>query len=153
WRGHDGPVTAVTFSPDGKHIATAGADRLIKLWDAEINLDPRERHRLGSNWERVTRPEGRAPPRHALGVGGVGCGPAGRRLAAAGEAGEVKTGDPATGGEVCSLPGHTREALALAFSPDGARLVTAGADRTVRLWDPNTGEERGTYRGHRGPVT
>jgi WD40 repeat protein len=32
--GHEGPVGAVAFSPDGKRIVSGGADRSIRVWDA-----------------------------------------------------------------------------------------------------------------------
>ena len=41
------PLTAVDFSPDGKIIATGGADRLVRLWDVETGKELRrfEGHR------------------------------------------------------------------------------------------------------------
>ena len=39
--GHTGMVMYVTFSPDGKRVASGSADNLVKIWDtatgAEVN--------------------------------------------------------------------------------------------------------------------
>ena len=32
--GHTAPVLDIKFSPDGKYIATAAEDKLVKIWSA-----------------------------------------------------------------------------------------------------------------------
>ena len=44
WKGHEGTILAVAFSPDGRTLATGGEDRMIRLWEVSTV-------RLLAEWE------------------------------------------------------------------------------------------------------
>jgi WD40 repeat protein len=135
-----GPVLGVAFSPGSEVLATAGDDRLVRLWD------------LATNRVRVLRG-------HSARVWSVAFAPDGKTLASAGgewhdpEAPQaVKVWNASTGRELRSLHGHTALVFCVAFAPDGRTLASAGWDGTVRIWDPASGKEKARLDGHTAPV-
>lgn len=115
------PLQALAFRPDGKIIASAGADRVIRLWDP------------------VTRTEERALFGHSDWITGLAFSPAGDGLASIGAGGETRLWRLEKT-SVESLPqGHVRDVRTIAFSPDGKWLLSGGQDATVRLWDASSG--------------
>ncbi len=140
----EGDIFSAVFSPDSKHLVTAGDDNHVRLWD------------LATGRELWVGAE------HARSVYVVAFSPDGRRIASGGGDHRIIIWDAATGKVLHQLTGHTERVLGLVFTPDSGRLISAcGAtdsnDRTtgqVKVWDVPSGKELYELRGgDRGVIT
>ncbi len=138
FEGHEAPVSAVAFSPDGRLAVsgTAGGENasIIRLWDVRTG------HRLRNL-------EG-----HRQNVHAAAFSPDGKRVLSCSGDNTVRLWNAETGKEVKRLEGHRAPVADVVFSPDGKRALGGGADNTVRLWDLESGKELLHLQGHKSGV-
>ncbi|MEV0404052.1 serine/threonine-protein kinase [Actinoallomurus sp. NPDC050550] len=119
-----GEIYTVAFSPDGRTLATGGADHSVRLW----NLPDRR---------QVATLAG-----HAYDVFAAAFSADGRTLATAGYDGKVLLWNTAERTRVATLDTHGNSVSALTFSSDGGLLASAGD--AVRLWSVPDHRSAGT---------
>ena len=109
----------VSFSPDGKTIASCGEDSTIKLWNVESG-------------QIVHTLQG-----HTRNVWDVKFSPDGNNLASGSFDKTVRIWNVRDGKQLHILTDHTEAVVALAFSTDGQKLVSTSDDRTIKVWNTN----------------
>ncbi|NOT50427.1 MAG: hypothetical protein HOP10_04020 [Chitinophagaceae bacterium] len=174
-------LLSAQFSPDGKRIVTASADKTAMVWDAGsgnllLVLDDHKDQvsyaeyspdgekivtasydNLIRVWDAETGEQLYALKGHKDSVFSARFSPDGRKIVSASADGTAKLWDAATRRLIANLDGHEAKVNVAEFSPDGKKIVTASVNGTVAIWDAKTGE--GKYLGgkpedqHRRSVT
>lgn len=173
FEGHEGAILAVSFTPDGKWVASGGEDGKICFWEKTslarcwqasprpilaLAFHPQEPKIACSNEHGVTL-WNYAEKRWIMSLDSpswVSClsfDSSGQWLAFGTYDRSVvlwkMQGDETT----LLLAGHTQEITALAFCPNNTKLVSASADKTMRLWDTRQGQCLLSLQGHTSVVT
>jgi WD40 repeat protein len=123
-KGHDGWVGGVAFSPDGKTIATASADKTVKFWNA---ANGKELATLDAHGDVVTA---------------VTFSKDGKQFATASFDGTAKLWDAADRKPLQTFRSERGAVLTVAFNPNGRTLATGGIDGAVRVWELEPGKAK-----------
>ncbi|MDJ0695570.1 caspase family protein [Mastigocoleus sp. MO_188.B34] len=113
---HTSQVNAVSFSPDGKTLASASSDLTIKLWKVkEGTLLKTLKGHNNSIWS-------------------INFSPNGQTIVSASDDQTVKLWS-INGRELKTLKGHTDSVYDATFSPDGKIIASGSFDGTIKIWD------------------
>ncbi|MHB8645163.1 MAG: nSTAND1 domain-containing NTPase [Thermomicrobiales bacterium] len=130
-----GPVFSAAYSPDGTRIVSAGADGMVRVWDAATGRQLLALHgHTGTVYSAMYSPDG-------------------KQIVTAGQDRTAKVWGAESGKELLSLRGHSGTVISAAYNPSGSLIVTASADSTAKVWNAQTGQEMRTISGQAGPMS
>ena len=113
-KGHQKRLNSLSWSSDGKRLASAGSDYDVYIWDAHTG------HKMsqivGESMQNA-----------------IAWSPDQKHIAVGGNDKTVRIYNTLTRKEF-AYRGHAGYIFAVAWSPDGSRLASAGVDRTVQVW-------------------
>ncbi|OQR92233.1 notchless family protein [Thraustotheca clavata] len=139
-QGHAEAILHVSFSPDGKKLASGGGDATVRFWDTNTCMPQHtcrghKHHVLCTAWS-----------------------PDGSRFISADKTGEIRMWNPATGKQQGEpMKGHKQWVNSLTWEPihrnlSCERFASASKDGTIKIWNARTGRQLASLSGHTDSV-
>ncbi|CAM0142552.1 unnamed protein product [Umbelopsis sp. WA50703] len=128
FKGHNGPVTSLSLTPDEQTLFTGSWDKTIKQWDVKSG-------------ECVKTLIGHTDFVKVILL-------VGKYLFSGSADSHIRQWDIQTGECVRDLKAHSRSVECLAVSEDGRSLFSASSDRSIRKWNIESGQVDKVYEGH-----
>lgn len=132
--GHQRDIYFIQFSPDSKQFATAGAEGVIRLFDAATKRIVRE----------IPAQQGE--------VNGIAFHPTRPELASVGDDGSLCAWNLENGENRLRIAAHTTHAYGVRYLPDGNQLITCANDPVIKVWDAAQGTLLRELREHTAAV-
>ncbi|KAF2759366.1 WD40 repeat-like protein [Pseudovirgaria hyperparasitica] len=146
---HTAPVVTTAVNRHGSHLATGGADGIVKIWDIQGGFNTHNFHGHGGLVTALHFFEVESP---AVGTEKTSDKrrktldeQAGIRLASGAEDGKIRIwnlSEKSKASSVATLDSHVTVVRSIDFSPEENALVSASRDKTMVVWDARTWKPR-----------
>jgi WD repeat-containing protein 48 len=114
-------VKCLAYAKDRDLVASAGFDKCIFLWDANV-------------CRMLSTPKMTNINENKYSIYSIALNNQGTLLAAGSPENCIRLWDPRTTNKVMKLKGHTHNIRNLIFNKDGTQLLSASSDHTIRIW-------------------